>query len=187
MNKPFFIGILALFSLAACGVMKFGTDNQFVQSSFDSQRLQLEQRAMAGEITWVQAVMQTRDLDKHFANRQDLDTTWKFDSDEEEYHAYCIALAERLDKKEVSFAQFDAARLERLNSIRARRQSLNAQQQLINNSRQVSSPSGRSGMLCTKKAEWVSGMNRNCVYNCGGSDAVQTVGAAELCPITINH
>jgi len=45
----------------------------------------------------------------------------------------------------------------------------------------------RVAMLCTKTGEQVSGMNKICYYNCAGSQAAITVGAAQLCPITINQ
>ena len=44
-----------------------------------------------------------------------------------------------------------------------------------------------NNIVCHKKREWTSGMNKNCVYNCLGSEYVQTVGAAQICPISINR
>ena len=41
--------------------------------------------------------------------------------------------------------------------------------------------SSGNGATCFKKREWVSGTNRNCVYDCFGSEAVQTVSSFELC------
>jgi hypothetical protein len=46
-----------------------------------------------------------------------------------------------------------------------------------------SDPSG--GITCFKQSEWTSGVNRNCVYNCLGSETVQTIGATQLCPLSI--
>jgi hypothetical protein len=43
------------------------------------------------------------------------------------------------------------------------------------------------GGMCMKKREWTSGFNKNCVYDCLGSEAVQTIGSVELCPLTINR
>lgn len=43
------------------------------------------------------------------------------------------------------------------------------------------------GATCFKKREWVSGTNRNCVYDCFGSEAVQTVSSVELCPQSIKR
>lgn len=44
------------------------------------------------------------------------------------------------------------------------------------------------GLTCFKSAERVSGMYRNCVYSCGAAGSVtRTVGAAEMCPITVEN
>jgi hypothetical protein len=94
-------------------------------------------------------------------------------------------LAERLDRKQISFAEFDAARLQRFNAIQARRQSLNNQQRIIQNTQQTSGSVGGQGVTCFKQREWSSGFNKNCVYSCLGSEAVQTIGATELCPLSI--
>ena len=179
------VAILIVLSLTACAGLSLGTDNRRVQHAFDTGKARLEQRARAGEITWSQAAAQTRELDKYFAQRADLDTTWKFDQDDEEYHAYCIALAERLDRKQISFAEYDAARLQRFNEIQARRESLNNQQRILQNMGQISGSIGRQGITCFKQREWSSGFNKNCVYSCLGSEAVRTIGATELCPLSI--
>mgnify|MGYP001766917019 CR=1 FL=1 len=178
------IAVFLILTLSACAGLGLGIDNRRVQDAFDTGKARLEQRARAGEITWVQAATQTRELDKDFARRTDLDTTWKFDQDDEEYHAYCIALAERLDRKKISFAEFDAERLQRFNEIQARRQSLNNQQRIIQ-STQSSGSVGGQGVACFKKHEWSSGFNKNCVYSCLGSEAVRTIRATELCPLSI--
>lgn len=49
----------------------------------------------------------------------------------------------------------------------------------------MSSPRASAGPTCFKRREWTSGFNKNCVYDCAGSEAVQTIGTAELCPLTI--
>ena len=49
-----------------------------------------------------------------------------------------------------------------------------------------STPS-RQAITCYKTREWVSGSLKNCAYNCLGSEAVNTVSAAQLCPISINR
>lgn len=38
------------------------------------------------------------------------------------------------------------------------------------------------GTACFLVRSWSSGLNKNCVYNCVGSESVQTIGAAEICP-----
>ncbi len=43
------------------------------------------------------------------------------------------------------------------------------------------------GTTCFKKREWTSGMNKNCVYDCLGSEAVQTISSIELCPLSITR
>jgi len=57
----------------------------------------------------------------------------------------------------------------------------------------LSSPTGsyatprstQGGVTCFKKNEWVSGFNKNCVYNCLGSDAVYTISNTGICPSSI--
>lgn len=40
---------------------------------------------------------------------------------------------------------------------------------------------------CFKKDEYVSGMNKVCIYNCLGSDYAVTQSAVSLCPLTIDR
>lgn len=40
---------------------------------------------------------------------------------------------------------------------------------------------------CFKSGEQTSGMNKICYYNCLGSQAAITIGAVELCPLTIER
>ena len=42
-------------------------------------------------------------------------------------------------------------------------------------------------VTCFKKGEYTSGLNKICIYNCVGSDVAITIGAAQICPITINN
>jgi hypothetical protein len=46
---------------------------------------------------------------------------------------------------------------------------------------------GGASITCFKKTEWTSNFNKNCVYDCLGSDAVQTIGSVELCPLSIQR
>ncbi len=39
--------------------------------------------------------------------------------------------------------------------------------------------------ICFLVKSWSSGINKNCVYNCMGSEATNTIGAAEICPLTM--
>lgn len=43
------------------------------------------------------------------------------------------------------------------------------------------------GVTCRKKYEWTSGVNKNCSYDCLGSEAVQTISSAQICPISITR
>lgn len=44
-----------------------------------------------------------------------------------------------------------------------------------------------AGMACFKRGDVVSGLYRNCFYSCGAAGTVaKTIGAAELCPITLD-
>jgi len=56
------------------------------------------------------------------------------------FYGFCIALAERLDMKQISFYQYDSARIAKFNEIRERQQSISAQQQqnsLIRQNQQI--------------------------------------------------
>ena len=48
-------------------------------------------------------------------------------------------------------------------------------------------PSTEVAVMCMKKGEYTSGMNKICIYDCMGSDAAITIGAVDLCPLTINN
>jgi hypothetical protein len=130
--------ILLLLTLVSCAkhVTKEGMNK--LNNRFENTKSQLENQARAGQITWVQAESKIRDLDKEVKIRLDATKashTWRYDSGDEEYYAYCIALAEKLDKNEITFAQFDAERIRTLNQIQARRRGLENQEELIENSR----------------------------------------------------
>lgn len=40
---------------------------------------------------------------------------------------------------------------------------------------------------CFKKGEYVSGMNKICIYDCLGSEAAITISSVALCPLSINR
>lgn len=42
-------------------------------------------------------------------------------------------------------------------------------------------------VVCFKSGEQISGMNKICYYNCLGSQAAITIGAVELCPLSIDR
>ena len=47
------------------------------------------------------------------------------------------------------------------------------------------SSSAKTTTTCIKKREWVSGFNKNCVYDCLGSEAVETIANVAICPLSI--
>jgi hypothetical protein len=44
-----------------------------------------------------------------------------------------------------------------------------------------------AAVTCYKVTEYTSGFNKICIYNCLGSEAAITIGATQLCPLTINR
>lgn len=48
-------------------------------------------------------------------------------------------------------------------------------------------PSNEVAMMCMKKGEYTSGMNKICIYDCLGSDTAITIGATSLCPLSIDN
>jgi len=44
-----------------------------------------------------------------------------------------------------------------------------------------------AAVTCFYKSEYTSGMNKICIYDCAGSQAAITVGAAQLCPLNIRR
>ena len=117
-----------------------------MQNSFDSQKQAIEDRARGGYMTWVQAARDVRELDRSFAGKGN----WKFDSDNDEYHAYSIAIAEQLDNKKITFAQYDALRTQRFGQIMARREQINNSQPHSNstNCRSVRNSDGSVSTNC---------------------------------------
>jgi hypothetical protein len=130
--------IAFVFLLSSCAI---GMDTaREKESDFNRQKATIEGSAKAGELTWVSAITQERELDKQFAlqattvyhinpDRYSYSPSWKFDSDDDEYYAFCIELAEQLDQKKITYAQFDSARTRKFNQIQARRAMINSQQQ----------------------------------------------------------
>lgn len=126
------VGLCALFAISCAELNSISNtlgnslftdqeqESREAQSAFDSKTRSIEASAAAGYQTWTQAARSIRDADRSFVGQG----RWKFDSDDEEYHAYCIALAERVDNKQMTFTQYDALRTRRLSEITARRQSL---------------------------------------------------------------
>ena len=44
-----------------------------------------------------------------------------------------------------------------------------------------------AAVTCFKVDEYTSGFNKICIYNCLGSEAAITIGATQLCPLTISR
>lgn len=44
-----------------------------------------------------------------------------------------------------------------------------------------------AAVTCYKVTEYTSGFNKICIYNCLGSETAITIGATQLCPLTINR
>ena len=47
--------------------------------------------------------------------------------------------------------------------------------------------SSAKAVTCFKSGEYVSGMNKICIYDCLGSDTAITIGSTQLCPLTIER
>lgn len=45
----------------------------------------------------------------------------------------------------------------------------------------------RLGTSCQRKGEALRGTTRHCVYDCLGSEVIQTVSSTEICPLTITR
>lgn len=48
-------------------------------------------------------------------------------------------------------------------------------------------PEVQVATLCFKSGEQQGGMNKICYYNCLGSTVAITIGAVQLCPLTIDN
>jgi len=51
----------------------------------------------------------------------------------------------------------------------------------------TAAPTTRATILCFKTGEKTSGLNKICYYDCGGSEAAITIGATQLCPLSIQQ
>ncbi len=103
-------------------VLGLGLDTKKAQEEFETEKGRIEAYARANIITWVEAARRVRELDRSFARRTDLDANWKFDYNDEEYHAFSIAAAALVDSGRVTFTEYDAARTKRFSEIVARQQ-----------------------------------------------------------------
>lgn len=44
-----------------------------------------------------------------------------------------------------------------------------------------------NGITCFKQGETLRSTSRHCVYNCAGTEVIQTVSAAEVCPLSLTR
>lgn len=154
--------VLILVSATGCSVMGDAIDEilttpstkrRLANESFEDTKSEIESRARQGMISWAQAVRELRETDRDLAQENNRGV-WKYDSDDEEYYAYCLQLAERLDSRQITYAQFDAARIQRLNQINARRQQLDEQQRQTEIQRE------------SQRQQQQEALNRNRSLNC---------------------
>ena len=96
-------------------------DQKRGESEFDLEKSKIESYAHGGVISWVDAANRVRELDKRFAARSDIDIAWKYDYNDEEYYAFSVAAASLLDKKQITFIDYDLARTRKLSEITNRR------------------------------------------------------------------
>lgn len=102
--------------------------DQELSNFYNNSSATLESQAEAGQITWVEAATKIRYMDWKLANSAgQFDTSWKFDSNDEEFHQYSIALAERVDKRQISVPQYKSMKLQKLNQVQQRQQILRNQ------------------------------------------------------------
>ena len=118
--KYIVIASLALLSACTFGLESARSD----AAEFEVQKAALEERAKNGSISWVSAITQQRELDKRFASKATTiyriglsgywyGPSWKYDSNDDEYYAFCLTLAEKLDAKEIKYSEFDSVASQR--------------------------------------------------------------------------
>jgi hypothetical protein len=95
------------------GLIADAEQQKALHRHFAERQAQIEQRAANGEITWVQAAREVRNLHRR--------SGWDFERVDEEFHTYNTSLAEQLDAGRLTYAQYDALRTQRFNEIERRR------------------------------------------------------------------
>ena len=144
-TKVSFIHLIVILFLSGCangwhplGGLGLNLHTPAFQAVYDEARQNLENQARQGKITWVNAAKEIRRVDYELArNKGQFDTSWKFDSYDEEYHSFCIALAEKLDLKQISVDQYIYYRSQKENQIRERQGNISSSQQIINQQQQI--------------------------------------------------
>lgn len=110
----------------------FNLHNQEFRNAYNQAVNNFESQAERGEISWVEAATKIRLADWNLAqNAHRFDTSWKFDSNDEEFHQYSISLAEMVDRGRLSVAQYRSMKLQKFNEIQARQQTLSNQMEQI--------------------------------------------------------
>lgn len=139
----------------------------------DEYELKGYQLARAKKISWVDFVK------AFYKARADMFPDSNDNHGVREIMLYQLMLAEQLDSGKLTEAEW-AYRIEsKIGEIRAR----NTQSQHTSTSYNGISTSGGSTQ-CFFKSEWKSGFNKNCVYDCMGSQAVRTISSVGICPPT---
>lgn len=138
-KKKFFIVVFFVSLLSGCATgfhplagLGLNVHNQNFWDAYNNAISTFESQAEAGQITWVQAATNIRQADWNLANNaRQFDTSWKFDSNDEEYHQYSISLAEKVDKRQMSVAQYKAIKLQKFNEVQRRQQTMSNQNEQI--------------------------------------------------------
>lgn len=122
---------------------------------------QYESQAEIGQITWTEAANKIRLTDLDLAQKaKNYDTTWKFDSNDEEFHQYSIYLAEKVDLKLISVAQYKAMKAQKFNEVQARQQTISNQYEqtkLLRQNQEIIKNNQNKTVNCT-----VYGINITC-------------------------
>lgn len=170
------IAILSIIFLGGCGL----SQNYRVESNRKASDLSLCQ-SLQNKDNYLKYLPQSykSDLENEVSNRG-LACNAILRAEENRLAVERVADEERSKKNASDFGKVIDKTIDILAGIGASQ----AQQQV-----QQSSNRNRTsfGVVCRKKYEWASGMNKNCSYDCIGSEAVQTVSITDICPISITR
>ena len=92
-------------------------ESRLAQEKYDQAKLALDRAAEKKLTTWSEAARRLRDINRSLAGKGN----WRFDSYDEEYHAFCILAAQQLDIGRINFSYYDAMRTRKFNEIQTRR------------------------------------------------------------------
>lgn len=127
------------------------------------------QQAKNKQITWLQLV------DGFYQQRLQLYPNSNDAGGVRKLHAYQRMLAEQRDRGLITETQWVYLIESKVSEISTSNSALSTRK----------SDSRSGGVTCFKQSEWTSGVNKNCAYNCMGSQAVQTMRSVDVCPISI--